>query len=350
MNYRRTLTRIVTFLGGLYFFLEFVLPGEFLGIKISAHDEEVSNGFITVGVMAIGLGIFNILAIHGSKIAFRRKGWGNSVALLIGLAMMLVVTFLDWRSGVSISSDVERVFLLRDFADRIRTDADAKTEGVLPYWERNKKLAEAAVPLFDQIDRDLASVTLGEGAISADQDLFNSLIQENRGAVVAARASVAALPVTESPIEAVAQSSEAAKVLSDLGSTRLELLNLVSRYSTGKKLYDFLYTGLFQSLGAAMFSLLGFYIASAAYRAFRVRSGESALMMASAFVVMLGQIPFGLKIWSGFPAVRLWLLKTPSAAAFRAIKIGAGVASLVMAYRMWFSIESEKFSKRRNER
>ena len=72
-------------------------------------------------------------------------------------------------------------------------------------------------------------------------------------------------------------------------------------------------------------------------------------MMAAALVVMLGQIPFGSWIWEGFPDLRLWLLRVPNAAAFRAIKIGAEVAGLIMAFRMWFSIESESFSDRESK-
>jgi hypothetical protein len=44
------------------------------------------------------------------------------------------------------------------------------------------------------------------------------------------------------------------------------------------------------------------------------------------------------------PAVRQWLMEVPNSAAFRAIKIGSAVAGLVMAFRMWLSIESESFS------
>jgi len=103
------------------------------------------------------------------------------------------------------------------------------------------------------------------------------------------------------------------------------------------------YHGFFVALGSAMFSLLGFYIAAAAYRAFRVSSVEALLMMGAAVIVMLGQIPFGVFISEDLPELRLWLLQIPSSGAFRAIKIGALIAGLGMAFRMWFSIESQSF-------
>ena len=65
--------------------------------------------------------------------------------------------------------------------------------------------------------------------------------------------------------------------------------------------YEVLFSGLLVPLQAATFSLLAFYIASAAYRAFRIQTAEAALMMASAFVVMLGQVPIGTWLTSSLP-------------------------------------------------
>ena len=70
-------------------------------------------------------------------------------------------------------------------------------------------------------------------------------------------------------------------------------------------------------------------------------------MMIAAILVMLGQISFYEYISDDLPAIRQWLLEVPNTAAFRAIKIRAMIAGLVMAFRMWFSIESESFSSRK---
>ena len=96
MNVRTQLIKLVTFLGGIYFFLEFVLPDTVFGVKIDAYHDQISSGFITVGAMAAGLGLINLLMQHGSRIVFRRREWVYSAALLTGLAVMIVVTYNDW--------------------------------------------------------------------------------------------------------------------------------------------------------------------------------------------------------------------------------------------------------------
>ena len=138
----------------------------------------------------------------------------------------------------------------------------------------------------------------------------------------AVRAAAATLTATDGAPVDVAANTGTARALRRLAESWLNLRNLEYEHSTPKHVYRLLFEGLFVALGSAMFSLLGFYIAAAAYRAFRVRSAESSLMMIAAVLVMLGQIPFGVWIWSGLPDVRLWLLEVPNSAAFRAITLG----------------------------
>jgi hypothetical protein len=81
---------------------------------------------------------------------------------------------------------------------------------------------------------------------------------------------------------------------------------------------DFLFGGLYNNLGSAMFSLLAFYIAGAAYRSFRVHNPEAALMMLAALVVMIGQIPLGFYISERVPLMRNWLMTQVSTPGIRA--------------------------------
>jgi hypothetical protein len=115
--------------------------------------------------------------------------------------------------------------------------------------------------------------------------------------------------------------------------------------------WTWLFNGLLVNLDATMFSLLAFYIVSAAYRAFRIRSGEALMLMIAAVIVMLTPLPLGAQLtswlpadesfWSNFRIERIgnWLLTTVNSAALRAIDFGLGIGGLAMALRIWLSLE-----------
>lgn len=347
MGYRAKLIKFFTFIGGLYFFLEFVLPGTIAGVEVDTYHDQISVGFTTVGAMALGLGLINLLMVHGSKIVFRRRGWFDSSALLIGLFMMTVVTASDWLASMNLSERPTKILNLREFAEVIERDHAAQTPNRPAYWVRSEKLVEATRVALADAESELASTPLLDASDGhADVKLYEVARQDLRVAIDSVRAAAGAIGTVEQPEPSFAAHQELGVALGGLAGALREVLQLQYRHSLLKQVYELLYQGFFVALGAAMFSLLGFYIAAAAYRAFRIKSAESALMMGAAVLVMLGQIPFGLWLWSELPEVRLWLLSVPSSGAFRAIKIGAAVAGLIMAYRMWLSIESESFSER----
>jgi hypothetical protein len=102
------------------------------------------------------------------------------------------------------------------------------------------------------------------------------------------------------------------------------------------------------AMGTAIFSLLSFYLASAAYRAFRIRTFEAGLMMVTALIIMFGQTPFGMYI-SGWipqdfqalwlPNISAWILRVPSSAFIRALTFGAMLGAIATALRYWLNME-----------
>ena len=90
---------------------------------------------------------------------------------------------------------------------------------------------------------------------------------------------------------------------------------------------------------ATVFSLLAFYMTSAAYRAFRARTPEATVLLISAFFLMLGLIPLGAAIWKGIPAISEWLMLVPNMASKRAIAFGVGLGMAATSLKIMLGIE-----------
>ncbi len=105
------------------------------------------------------------------------------------------------------------------------------------------------------------------------------------------------------------------------------------------KVYDWFYRFVFEPAQATMFSLLGFFIASAAYRTFRARTWESALLLVAALIVIFGRVPISGMISDWFPMAADWIMAYPNAAAKRGILIGVSLGIVGTALRVIFGIE-----------
>lgn len=103
--------------------------------------------------------------------------------------------------------------------------------------------------------------------------------------------------------------------------------------------FMFIYTYFIVPLQGTMFSLLAFFIASAAYRAFRARSFTSTLLLVAATIVMLGRVPGGESLSSWFPLASEWIMNYPQLAAKRGILIGAYLGAAATSLRILLGIE-----------
>ncbi|MDP2858597.1 MAG: hypothetical protein Q8P50_11555 [Bacillota bacterium] len=103
--------------------------------------------------------------------------------------------------------------------------------------------------------------------------------------------------------------------------------------------FQWLFEATLDPMQSTMFSLLAFYIASAAYRAFRIRTKEATVLLLAATVIMLGSVPIGRMIWSFFPTARSWILSYPNTAGMRGIQVAAVLGGMATALRILLGIE-----------
>ena len=243
---RKGIIAFFTFLGGLYFALEFFWPTSATTKvnPLTPYQDVVAGLASVVGSFAIGLGVFSLMQLHTRTVARVRPGWGYSVVLLVSFALMFVFGLLNAYSP--------------------------------------KITAIPAVP-----------------GVWARQDAHG--------------------------------------------------------------LFQFLFRGGLTNLGSATFAMIAFYIASAAYRAFRIRSLEATLLMVAALIVMVGSVSFGTAITAGIPSysgvdglghpaenpwanfrierIAQWLLLEINTPAQRGILFGLNLGLLATSLRYWLSLE-----------
>jgi hypothetical protein len=86
---------------------------------------------------------------------------------------------------------------------------------------------------------------------------------------------------------------------------------------------------------AALFALLVFFMAAAAFRFLRIGRPGGAWMLAGALLVLLVQWPMA-GVWLPLPVVdgTFWLVNQPVMAAVRGVLLGSGIAMLIAGLRL----------------
>ncbi|MBS1715107.1 MAG: hypothetical protein JST30_12305 [Armatimonadetes bacterium] len=130
---------------------------------------------------------------------------------------------------------------------------------------------------------------------------------------------------------------------------------------------NLLFDGLLMQMDSAMFSMIAFFILSAAYRAFRIRSVEATVLMASALILMISllggvvygwnhtvaNIAAGMHLPHADPSINEasylnsfkissmagWVKSFLQVPALRAVDFGIGLGALAMGLRLWLGLE-----------
>ena len=103
--------------------------------------------------------------------------------------------------------------------------------------------------------------------------------------------------------------------------------------------FGWIYTYALLALQGTMFSMLGFFVASAAFRAFRARSKEAAVLLVAALIVMFGRVPLGEYLIPAAGPLAGWILNVLNTAARRGIIIGISLGGIATSIKIIFGIE-----------
>jgi hypothetical protein len=126
------------------------------------------------------------------------------------------------------------------------------------------------------------------------------------------------------------------------------IIGLIPPIGTNES-YNWLYANVYRTGNIALGAVVPFYFASAMYRAFRVRSLESLLLVFGAVMMLLRTIPLGPYLLPGIDVMADWFMQVPVVGVSRALLMGIGIGFLALSIRTVLGRERGFFGVEREQ-
>ncbi len=220
-------------------------------------NNDATQWFDIIASFAIFLGALNLLKLQIQKITRKQKNWQYSILAVLGFFFAIFAGFFFRGTNfVMINSfDVQNVTPISEF---IATETG--NEAITIESKLLDSSGEFEIPYIFKLE-------------STAIEFSNSLIQ------LGAESTVDSKPWG-------------------------------AHLQTKGSLFYWIFTHIYTPLSATMFALLAFFVASASYRAFRIRNFEATLLLLAGIILMLGRVPIGQLISGWFIAYLLVLFSS----------------------------------------
>lgn len=108
---------------------------------------------------------------------------------------------------------------------------------------------------------------------------------------------------------------------------------------TANNVYLFMFNNMQIPLGGTMYSILAFFITSAAVRAFKARNVEASIVLLAGTLQLMSNAPYFVDTLPILASVGLWIRNVPNMATMRGVMIGAALGAIALAVRTLMGIE-----------
>ena len=210
-------------------------------------DDDATQWFDILASFAMFLGALNLLKMQAMKVIKQQKGWPYAALAIAGFIFSFTAGFILLGSyNVEITSFGDPAQTAPVLAHEIHLDTES-TQNIIK-----------ALPEGD--------------SYTIDTPYF-----------------------TKNGAEAITE-----QVIAAGGQAQVNATEWGAHISTRGSLFNWMFRFIFTPLSATMFALLAFFVASASYRAFKIRNFEATLLLISGIIIMLGRVPIGGNISAWF--------------------------------------------------
>lgn len=231
--------------------------------------------FDILAAIAFILGGGNLLRTHGEKIYRRQSGWGYS-AIALGCFFLMLAAGL-FKIGVSPVNQGYWSGGLLENGETVGLVQDNVVAGSHNFLLTIRK----AEP---ETSYDVVVGTQTIGQVQTDERGWGDFQMEYSADGDEAGAAAALAGV---------QDGTPLKIGSILSGTLTRYSWITGDHNENGAWFWFLYAFAFQPLQQTTFAMLAFYVASAAFRAFRAKNFESVLLLGTAFLILMGRTAAG---------------------------------------------------------